>query len=89
MKAVVTKQQQWLPPSSTTNQMTTAKVQALSTPRFYLPRATPQIGSDAPAFTVNDQNGAEVTLASFKGQKNVVVYFYPKDATVSGRELWC
>eukprot|EP00752_Nemacystus_decipiens_P008053 g7197.t1 len=40
-----------------------------------------EIGADAPAFTVNDQNGSEVTLASFKGQKNVVVYFYPKDAT--------
>lgn len=32
---------------------------------------------------VKDQNGSEVSLASFKGQKNVVVYFYPKDATVS------
>ncbi|CAB1096605.1 unnamed protein product [Ectocarpus sp. CCAP 1310/34] len=40
-----------------------------------------KIGSDAPAFSVKDQDGAEVTLSSFKGQKNVIVYFYPKDAT--------
>ncbi|CAN0101555.1 unnamed protein product [Pylaiella littoralis] len=40
-----------------------------------------EIGSDAPAFTVKDQDGSDVTLASFKGEKNVVVYFYPKDAT--------
>lgn len=36
---------------------------------------------------MKDQNGSEVTLASFKGQKNVVVYFYPKDATVSKQYL--
>ncbi|CAN0201229.1 unnamed protein product [Scytosiphon promiscuus] len=40
-----------------------------------------QVGSNAPAFAVKDQDGSEVTLASFKGNKNVVVYFYPKDAT--------
>eukprot|EP00904_Undaria_pinnatifida_P012724 jgi/Undpi1/8582/HiC_scaffold_25.g11047.m1 len=40
-----------------------------------------KVGSDAPGFTVKDQDGTDVTLASFKGNKNVVVYFYPKDAT--------
>jgi thioredoxin-dependent peroxiredoxin len=38
------------------------------------------VGSKAPDFLVNDQDGNPVTLASFKGKK-VVLYFYPKDMT--------
>ena len=38
-------------------------------------------GDKAPDFTLNDQDGNAVSLASFRGQKNVVVYFYPKDDT--------
>lgn len=37
-------------------------------------------GQKAPAFSANDQDGNEVTLASLKGKK-VVLYFYPKDMT--------
>ncbi|CAM9444632.1 unnamed protein product [Ascophyllum nodosum] len=40
-----------------------------------------QVGSEAPPFTVKDQDGTDVTLGSFKGEKNVIVYFYSKDAT--------
>jgi peroxiredoxin len=36
-----------------------------------------EVGSTAPDFTLKDQNGAEVTLSSFRGKKNVVVLFYP------------
>jgi peroxiredoxin Q/BCP len=39
-----------------------------------------QTGDSAPAFTLPDQNGNAVSLASFKGQR-VVIYFYPKDDT--------
>jgi peroxiredoxin Q/BCP len=39
-----------------------------------------QIGDAAPAFSLPDQNGNTVSLASFKGQR-VVIYFYPKDDT--------
>jgi len=39
-----------------------------------------QIGDDAPAFTLPNQDGQTVSLASFKGQR-VVIYFYPKDDT--------
>ena len=39
-----------------------------------------QTGDAAPAFTLPDQNGNAVSLASFKGQR-VVIYFYPKDDT--------
>ncbi len=35
------------------------------------------VGDIAPDFTLKDQNGAEVTLSSFRGEKNVVVLFYP------------
>ena len=42
--------------------------------------ASLQIGSKAPDFTVNDQDGKSVKLSDFKGKK-VVLYFYPKDMT--------
>lgn len=39
-----------------------------------------QIGSPAPAFSANNQNGELKTLASYSGKK-LVLYFYPKDDT--------
>lgn len=35
------------------------------------------IGTSAPDFTLMDQHGSPVTLSSFKGDKNVVILFYP------------
>ncbi|NOQ64053.1 MAG: redoxin domain-containing protein [Methyloprofundus sp.] len=35
----------------------------------------------APAFSSKNQNNQLIELASFKGQKHVVLYFYPKDDT--------
>jgi peroxiredoxin Q/BCP len=40
----------------------------------------PQIGTQAPAFKLSDQNGNDVQLSQLKG-KHVVLYFYPKDNT--------
>lgn len=37
-------------------------------------------GGKAPAFSVPDQDGNQVSLGSLKGQR-VVLYFYPKDHT--------
>ena len=34
-------------------------------------------GTSAPDFTLKDQQGNEVTLSSFRGDKNVVLVFYP------------
>ncbi len=34
-------------------------------------------GSEAPDFTLKDQNMQPVTLNSFRGQKNVMLVFYP------------
>jgi peroxiredoxin Q/BCP len=39
-----------------------------------------QEGKAAPAFTLPDQNGKQVSLKDFAG-KNVILYFYPKDDT--------
>lgn len=41
----------------------------------------PKIGNMAPAFTLLNQRGEKVSLKSFKGEKNVVLYFYPKAMT--------
>jgi len=35
----------------------------------------------APAFSTPDQNNNTVSLSDFAGNKNVVLYFYPKDDT--------
>ena len=40
----------------------------------------PAAGSPAPAFTLPNQEGAQVSLDQFKG-KWIVLYFYPKDFT--------
>ncbi|MBO9997418.1 MAG: peroxiredoxin [Cyanobacteria bacterium SID2] len=39
------------------------------------------VGDTAPDFTLTSQNGQSVTLSDFRGQKSVVLYFYPKDDT--------
>jgi peroxiredoxin Q/BCP len=38
------------------------------------------VGSDAPAFSAKDQDGNDVSLASFAG-KWVVMWWYPKAST--------
>ncbi|TDG13826.1 thioredoxin-dependent thiol peroxidase [Seongchinamella unica] len=43
--------------------------------------AFPKIGNMAPAFTLLDQDGNKVSLKQFRGEKNVVLYFYPKAMT--------
>ncbi len=40
-----------------------------------------KVGDTAPEFTLQSQVGESVTLSSFRGQKAVVLYFYPKDDT--------
>ena len=42
---------------------------------------TPTIGKMAPAFSLLNQDGEKVALKDFKGEKNVVLYFYPKAMT--------
>ena len=42
---------------------------------------SPTVGSSAPACNLNLTGNKTVDLASFKGKKNVVLYFYPKDDT--------
>jgi peroxiredoxin Q/BCP len=42
--------------------------------------ATPEVGSEAPAFRLQDQDGKWRALEDYRG-KWVALYFYPKDAT--------
>ena len=39
-----------------------------------------EVGMKAPEFTLQDQDGREVSLADYRGKK-AVLYFYPKDST--------
>lgn len=39
------------------------------------------VGQIAPDFTLPDHSGKPVSLKDFRGQKAVVLYFYPKDNT--------
>ncbi|MBF2056500.1 MAG: peroxiredoxin [Cyanobacterium sp. T60_A2020_053] len=43
--------------------------------------ASLKVGDSAPNFTLTSTQGEKVSLSDFKGQKSVVVYFYPKDDT--------
>ncbi len=38
-----------------------------------------KVGDEAPDFTMKDQDQNDVTLSSFRGNKNVVLAFYPLD----------
>lgn len=39
------------------------------------------VGKPAPLFSLPDQDGKEIALEGFKGEKNVVLIFYPLDWT--------
>lgn len=38
-------------------------------------------GKKAPEFTLESTDGEKISLKDYKGKKNVVLYFYPKDMT--------
>ena len=40
-----------------------------------------QVGQPAPSFSLPDASMEMMSLSSYKGKKNVVLYFYPKDGT--------
>ena len=40
-----------------------------------------QVGHPAPSFSLPDASMEMMNLSSFRGKKNVVLYFYPKDRT--------
>ncbi|MCG6156987.1 thioredoxin-dependent thiol peroxidase [Rubinisphaera margarita] len=43
--------------------------------------STVSVGKSAPAFNLNAFPKGKIKLSQFKGEKNVVLYFYPKDDT--------
>jgi peroxiredoxin Q/BCP len=40
-----------------------------------------KVGQEAPGFEVTASNGKTIKLSDYRGQKNVVLFFYPKDFT--------
>jgi peroxiredoxin Q/BCP len=40
-----------------------------------------KVGDEAPDFTLPSQEGIYVTMSQFRGERNVVLYFYPKDGS--------
>jgi thioredoxin-dependent peroxiredoxin len=40
-----------------------------------------KVGDTAPDFNLPNQSGNNISLGDFRGQKSVVLYFYPKDDT--------
>ena len=36
-----------------------------------------EVGTEAPDFTIKDQNNQQVTLSSFRGERTVLLVFYP------------
>jgi peroxiredoxin Q/BCP len=57
-----------------------AGVAALAIHSYADDSGMPQVGQQAPTFTLPSQDGTQISLDSFKG-KWVVLYFYPKDMT--------
>ncbi len=53
---------------------------ALIAPRLMRAANVPAVGTAAPDFTLNSQEGKPVSLSQYRG-KWVVLYFYPKDMT--------
>ncbi len=41
----------------------------------------PKVGSLAPVFTLKNSAGENISLKDFRGENNVVLYFYPKAST--------
>ena len=54
----------------------------LVAPLLVLAAPIPRVGSVAPAFTLNSQDGEPISLSAYRG-KWVVLYFYPKDQSRS------
>jgi peroxiredoxin Q/BCP len=48
-----------------------------------------KIGDKAPDFTLPSNNRVDVTLSSFKGRKNVVLFFYPRDGSPGCTQQAC
>ncbi len=43
--------------------------------------SSPRVGEPAPGFSLPSTEGRDISLDEFKGERTVVLYFYPKDDT--------
>lgn len=46
-------------------------------------------GDKCPTFSLKDQNGKEMKIERFLGEKNLIIYFYPKDETAGCTQQAC
>jgi cytochrome oxidase Cu insertion factor (SCO1/SenC/PrrC family) len=53
-----------------------AAAQQKEAPKEATPAPKIKVGDQAPNFTLKDQSGNDVSLASFRGKKSVVLAFY-------------
>lgn len=65
-----------MPPKKTVKEPTPAEAIAA-----FVELPGPDVGDVAPPFELESTDGGAISLASFKGKSNVVLYFYPKDDT--------
>lgn len=83
-KVTIKKATKKTPPAKKTAKKVTKKITKKAAPKkqsaAVVKGPTLNVGDMAPDFTLQDQNGKEVSLHDFKGM-NVVVYFYPKAMT--------
>ena len=60
--------------------VTVVAITLAATPLVLFGASTPSVGSTAPDFTLQSQDGTAVSLKDYRG-KWVVLYFYPRDMT--------
>ena len=60
--------------------VTVVAITLAATPLALFGASTPSVGSPAPDFTLNSQDGTPISLKDYRG-KWVVLYFYPRDLT--------
>ena len=58
-----------------------AETMSIQNDQHQVARGKVQVGDPAPDFTLPSITGQPVSLANFTGQKDIVLYFYPKDNT--------
>ncbi len=49
----------------------------------------PEVGRKAPAFTLPASTGGKIKLSDYAGNKNVILYFYPRDNTPGCTQQAC
>lgn len=60
----------------------------MTSPRETVPKLA-EVGKEAPEFSLNTHPSGTISLSDFKGKKNVILAFYPKDDTPGCTKEMC